>query len=119
MATLTVGTLYRANYNGTAWSQPGGPGTTVYPQQNDGPFTNYPVPGQFIIEAGESLWRAACGHGFDYPVVFKDFDDATGLSAAVVACPLCSLITRLIEPYNQISDGTYITPVPPYPYIIP
>ena len=100
MALLTVGTLYIPNYNHIAWTQPGGTGTTVYPQQGDGPFLAYPVPGQFISEAGESLWRAGCGHGFDVWLVFRDYDSSTSSSVAVVCCPLCTYIMQLIEPYE-------------------
>lgn len=100
----SVGSLYIDNFNNIAWTQPGGSGTTVYPQQNDGVMTTYPVPGQWISEAGEALWRAGCGHGFDAFMVWKDRDDTENLSAAVVCCPLCSYIIRVIEPYELWTD---------------
>jgi hypothetical protein len=74
----------------------------VYPTQNDGPFLQFPVPGQFISEAGEALWRAGCGHGFDDWQVFKDYDDSTGKSAAIQCCPICTFIVAIIEPYELI-----------------
>jgi len=99
-----IGALYYPNYHNIAWSQPGGTGTKVFPAQNDGPMTAYPVPGQFIIEAGEALWRAGCGHGFDEFQVFRDYDDVTMKSAAIQCCPICSYIVAILEPYEVIDD---------------
>ena len=72
-----------------------------------------PVPGQVIDEVGMSLWHFGCGHGADLPRIFKDYDTGTGLSAAVVCCPICSYIQKLIEPYTEIDNVTS------YPIIIP
>ena len=99
-----VGTLYDPKWSGIAWSQPGGPNTTVYPQQNNGPFTDYPVVGQVFAESGMGLWRGPCGHGWDCFLVQRDYDPSTGESVAVICCPLCSLILNLIEPYESWVD---------------
>lgn len=99
-----IGNLYDPHWNHIDWSQPGGTGTKVFPAQNDGPFLDYPVPGQFIAEAGEALWRAGCGHGFDDFQVFRDYDDVTSMSAAIQCCPICTFIVAIIEPYELISD---------------
>ena len=109
MSVLTVGTLYKSNFNGIAWSQPGGSGTTVFPQQNTGPFwlqpgKTYPVIGPNFAEAGQALWRAGCNHGFNTFQSFRDFDSATGKSAAVVCCPICSYIVQLLEPYELLDN---------------
>lgn len=99
-----LGSFYIPNYNGIAWTQPGGPNTKVFPAQNDGPFLQYPTPGQFISEAGEALWRGPCGHGWDTFQIWKDFDDLTGQSVAIVACPICSISLHYVEPYEAIFD---------------
>lgn len=104
LANLFVGSLYQRNYNGTAWSQPGGPGTTVFPQQQiNVPFAAYPVPGQVWME-NSGLWNSPCGHWFNAPRIQMDHDDMLGQSAALVLCPLCSYIIRIIEPFSAIDD---------------
>lgn len=104
MAVLTIGSLYIPNYNNTPWSQPGGVGTTVFPQEKLGvTWEEYPVPGQTWFEGG-MLWSFGCGHWADFPVIFKDYDSNTSMSAAVICCPLCSYLNRLIEPYEEISN---------------
>lgn len=108
-----VGTLYIPRYNNIAWTQPLGPGTTVYPQQNNGAFANYPIPGLTFVEAGCSLWLFGCGHGADVIKVFRDYDASTGTSAAVCCCPMCSYLSRIIEPYEMWTDSTQ------YPILIP
>lgn len=107
-----IGTLYHKNYNGIAWSQPGGPNTTVFPQQNDGQFAGYPILGNIISEAGESLWHSPCGHGWDCMLVERDFDDSTHKSVAVYQCPICSLILQYVEPFEDIYSFNM-------PYLIP
>lgn len=102
VCTPPVGSLYIPNWNNIPWNQPGGVGTKVFPTQNDGPFAAYPVPGQWISEAGEALWRAGCGHGFDCAQIFRDYDDCTGQSAAIQCCPICTYIIRSYEPYEVI-----------------
>lgn len=102
---FTLGALYQTNYHNIAWYQPGGPGTVVSPQQADGtPFSAYPVPGQIFVEAGSALWRAGCGHGFDCFRIQRDFDTVTGLSAALILCPVCSYIINVLEPYESAYD---------------
>lgn len=109
MSVLTVGALYIPNYNGIAWSQPGGVGTTVFPQQNTGQFWNqpgktFPLLGPPFAEAGQALWISACGHGWDSMWIARDFDSTTNMSAAVCCCPLCSFIVRLLEPYTLLQN---------------
>ena len=100
----TLGTFYIKNYNGIAWTQPGGPNTVVYPQQDNGPFTAYPVPGQFFAESGQALWRGPCGHGWDSFQIWFDYDDSTHMSVAIVACPICSITLNYIEPASRAYD---------------
>ncbi len=99
-----LGALYIPNWNNIAWSQPNGVGTKVFPAQQSGPFLQFPVPGQFFDEPGEALWRAGCQHGFDAFQVFRDYDDSTGMSAAIQTCPICTFIVAVIEPYERIFD---------------
>lgn len=109
MSVLTVGSLYIPNYGGIHWTQPGGVGTTVFPQQNTGPFWNnpgksYPLIGPPFAEAGQALWISPCGHGFDTVQIFRDYDSNTSQSAAVVCCPICSFLIELLEPYSLLQN---------------
>jgi hypothetical protein len=114
VTSANVGLLYIQNYNNIPFTQPGGAGTQVFPvQANNAPFTAYPVPGQVINEVGMSLWQFGCGHGADVVRIFQDYDSGTALSCAVVCCPICTFIQKLIEPYDQIEN------VISFPIVIP
>lgn len=103
MSSFVIGSLYIKNNNGIAWSQPGGPGTTVYPQQNDGSFG---YPGNFILmqEQGSGLWVSGCSHWWDCMSVYKDYDTVSQKSAAIFCCPLCGYLIRVVEPYELIEN---------------
>jgi hypothetical protein len=71
MGLIPIGGLYNPRQGGVPWSQPGGPGTTVFPLQENAPFANYPVPGQFFSESS-GLFQVGCGHSVDYPLIYED-----------------------------------------------
>jgi hypothetical protein len=113
VALPAIGTLYVRNWGGTNWTQPGGPGTTVFPQEAvNVPFSAYPVPGQVISETS-GLWVLGCGHWENAMRIFMDYDPMTGLSAAILTCGLCTYIQNIIEPYNAIFNPVQ------YPILIP
>jgi hypothetical protein len=97
-----IGTFYKANYHNIPWTQPGGPFTAVFPLQENGPFLNYPVPGQFFSETS-GLFACGCGHFCDYPKVFNDVGLIGGIAMVAVCCPLCSFIQYYI-PLSQYYD---------------
>jgi len=105
VSSALIGTLYIPNYHGIAWTQPGGPGTTVYPTQGDGPWLQYPVSGQFLAPSSEALWHPGCGHGIDFFTVLRDFDLINDMSAAVIICGICSYLIQLIEPYENATTS--------------
>lgn len=119
VSQASVGLQLYPQYNGIAWSQPGGKGTQVFPAQaRNAPFTAFPVPGQVIDEVGMSLWNVwGCGHGSDVLRLFKDFDNVAGVSAGCVCCPICSYIQFLIEPYENATSS--IASWTNFPIIIP
>lgn len=118
VSQASVGTLYVANYNNIAWTQPGGKNSKVFPAQaNNAPFTLFPVPGQVIDEVGMSLWPLGCGHGVDVIRVFKDFNTDTQGQCAVVACSICSFIVNIISPYENATSS--IAGWTNFPIIIP
>ena len=103
MASLpSIGSLYYPRWNNIAWNQPV-PGGTVYPQQNDGPF-GYPVAGINMQEQGSGLWTGGCGHWYDCATIWKDVNDFTNTNVAIIGCPLCSYVFKIIEPYSAIED---------------
>lgn len=102
MSSLPVlGSLLYPDWNGIAWVQSGGPGTTVLPGPNDGPF-GYPVPGVNMQESGSGLWPSVCGHWLDTWEIFMGYDEVSNQNAAIVACPVCSCVNRIIIPYSNI-----------------
>jgi hypothetical protein len=84
-----LGTLYFSPISAgvTVWTQPGGPGTLVFPQQQ---------PGEMI-----GLFSFGCGHWFNnICVVFEA--DTDQVQVAYLICPLCSYIQRAIKPGSDI-----------------
>lgn len=73
MGIVVIGELYKPHFHGIPWSQPNGPGTNVFPAQENQPWTNYPVPGQFFSESS-GLFQVGCGHSVDLPFIFQDWD---------------------------------------------
>lgn len=86
-----LGTLYKNPLrNGTLyWTQPGGPGTEVLPQQ---------APGEQI-----ALFSFGCGHWFNNMEVVQE-SDGMGGEVAYLICPLCSYIQRAIDPASDIYE---------------
>lgn len=94
----TVGALYDPGFNNVEWSQPGGPNTPVFPAQVTGGFDLLSIK-PFNERTGQYI--GVCNHSFNECCVFRDIDTVTGLSVALLACPLCSCIQRTIEPYED------------------
>lgn len=82
------------------WSQPGGPGTIVYPQYP----RQYPVQPERPQSFPQtpfvywSMLQFGCGHWCNCPEMFKVWDPYTELMAALVCCPQCSYIQLIVEP---------------------
>ena len=87
-----VGELYPTQYYPT-FSQPGGPGTPTFPQQ----------------DIGEKLgtFTAGCGHWFNnWWVPNSAF---LGVPSAYIACPLCGYVQQIVTPQSLIyTDPFYI-----------
>ena len=83
------GTLYLGlTRNGLpVWSQPGGPGTLVFPQQPQGEHS--------------ALYSFGCGHWFNCPEIFEIWYPYNEVQAALVSCPICSFVQQVIEPYEN------------------
>jgi hypothetical protein len=85
------GTFYRSPVSAgvTVWTQPGGPGTMVFPQEQ---------PGERV-----GLWSLGCGHWTNHGEVVQESNGAGG-QVAYVLCPLCSYIDKLYNPASLLDD---------------
>jgi len=99
-----IGALYPtpSGLNGL-WSQPGGPGTLVYPQQEIGgdllsikPFNEF-----------SGIFRAPCGHSMNQPLVQREYDYDTQSSVALICCALCGYVVYTLEPFEAALNTTY------------
>ena len=93
--------LYLPGGPGGFWTQPV-PGGPVYPQQvqaNSDILTTEP----FSDLSGTDI--GGCGHSFNSVTVYRDHDYETGLSVALITCPLCSFVLRRIEPFEKAIGG--------------
>jgi hypothetical protein len=68
------------------FTQPGGPGTATFPQQD---------PGEML-----GLFVAGCGHWFNNWNVLSATVNCD--QVAVMCCPLCGYCQRIIDPYSDI-----------------
>ncbi len=100
--TWTLGTLYypQGPPPTTYFTQPGGPFTQVFPtQKNNQPWPEYPIPG-LIINEYVPWWTPGCLHSVNYWLVIREFDVYSEQSVALICCPVCSYIQRVIMPYD-------------------
>ena len=97
-----VGALYIPGGIPGYFTQPGGIGTQVFPAQvqassdyfSTKPFTEY-----------SGVYLFGCQHSANECMVFRDWDYETGMSVAILACPLCSYVQRTIEPFEDAVMG--------------
>ena len=86
-----VGTLFPVDFTAAVYTQPGGPGTTVYPQQAQGEMMG--------------LFNAGCGHFFNSWLV--QCAAVCGVPSAIVGCPLCGYVVQIITPFSLIYTYEY------------
>ena len=102
----TIGTMY---YGGIVdgqpfFTQPGGPGTEVFPTQaNAIPWLAYPIPG-LILNEYSPWWAPSCGHSIKFWKIIREQDYTTNSSVALVCCSICSFIQSTIEPFEEWLD---------------
>lgn len=106
--TWQLGTMYTQGIvNGLPFfTQPDGPGTTVFPHQaNAEPWPEYPIPG-LIINEYVPWWAPGCGHSIKFFKIIRDFDYNTNISVALVCCSVCTYVQSTIEPFEE-----YLNPI--------
>jgi hypothetical protein len=84
------------------WSQPGGPGTTVFPQQVQANSDQLVVTPYCELTG---TYIGSCGHSFDQVALWRSHDYDTDSSVALICCPLCSVVFRTIEPFEDAVGG--------------
>lgn len=90
-STVQVGVIYNpedASYR-PRFTQPGGPGTVVLPQQQ---------PGEQI-----GLFVFGCGHWFNNMMVRET--TYNWQAAAFLQCPVCDYLQRIVVPYSAIQNN--------------
>ena len=99
-----VGALYpNGGLNNIAWSQPGGPGTIVYPQQQIGGAYESITP----FNEATGMFRAGCGHAMNQALVQREYDYDNDISVALVTCPLCGYVQYSLSPFESALDTVY------------
>jgi hypothetical protein len=107
---FVVGQLYNGGLvNGLPfWTQPGGIGTQVFPEQ----------PRQFPLQfegyyqvpmTYPSLYVAGCLHAFNCYSIYKVYDPVNDIQVALIACPACSYIQQIL-PWDDYINYE-ITPI--------
>jgi hypothetical protein len=92
------------------YSQPGGPGTPTFPQQQNGaPIDPRNITG-IPQEIGNAMFVFGCGHWTNHPEII--FANSNCGQAAIVRCPLCQYVNKIIVPASAIYTA-------PYEFIIP
>lgn len=108
---FAVGQLYGDGLvNGLPfWSQPGGIGTKVFPEQP----RKFPLQYQGYFQVPmtyPSLYVAGCGHAFNCYAIYEAYDPYGEEQVALVCCPACGYIQEIISPYSDYSNWE-ITPI--------
>lgn len=102
--TWQVGALYPpGGRNNVAWSQPGGVGTQVFPQQQTG--VDYFAVTPFSELTG--MMSSGCGHFLMTPLIQREYDYDTEKSVALLCCPLCGYVNSYLEPFEAALDTVY------------
>jgi hypothetical protein len=100
-----VGTLYYGGYvNGLkVWTQPGGPGTIVFPQvpsQFPTQFQGYPqTPMSYPAQ-----YYPPCSHPSNCLELQEIYDPATGNQVMLLLCPQCSFVIQIYNPASLYYD---------------
>jgi hypothetical protein len=93
----TIGLQYDPKWNNIAWSQDGGVGTKVYPQQVTG---NSNILSIEPFNELDGVYILGCGHSINEALIFRDWDYDTGMSVALICCSICTYIQSRVEPYE-------------------
>lgn len=93
-----IGALYIPGGPGGFWTQPDGINGLVYPQQ---PTGNAELLSILPYNEKTGVYLFGCGHSVNQAQIFTDWDYDTGMTVAIIACPMCSFVQRTIEPASD------------------
>lgn len=100
-----VGEIHKNNIAYPPAKQPGGLGTPVTdPKQQLGSTSPNKPDILFPMNEYTGRFRAGCGHSFNNFEVLKEA--VNGIPSALIVCPLCKYVTRIVTPYDLIQDNT-------------
>ena len=77
------------------WTQPGGIGTTVFPQAPT-LFPQQFMGYQQVPMSYPSLYVWGCGHQTNTAEIFEVFQPSLDDQAALITCPVCSFIAQIM-----------------------
>lgn len=105
-----LGVQWDPRWNNIAWSQPDGPFGKVYPQEVQ---ANSDLFSQVPFSELTGTYPFGCGHTADQVMLQIDYDYDTSQQVALILCPLCTYVSRVISPasaaYNPIT-AAILTP---------
>lgn len=102
---IQVGEIHKNNIAYPPAKQPGGLGTPVTdPKQQLGSTSPNKPDILFPMNEYTGRFRAGCGHSFNNFEVLKEA--VNGIPSALIVCPLCKYVTRIVTPYDLIQNNT-------------
>lgn len=100
-----IGEMYYGGLVGgqVFFTQPGGPGTQVFPTQENGqPWLSWPAAGVIPFnEQAAAWWIPGCLHSIKSIKVIREWDYTTNMSVALLCCEVCSYVQRTMEPFES------------------
>lgn len=104
---FAIGVMYYGGaFNGQPgfFTQPSGPGTPVFPtQQNAASWPEYPIPG-LVIQEYSPWWSPGCGHSIKTWKVIQEWDYDNDTSVALITCEVCSYCQAVYRPFEAWLD---------------
>jgi len=98
MNDWVVGVQWDKKFNNIAWSQPGGPGTPVFPAQPTGNSDLFSV---LPFNSKTGTYIMGCNHSMDQVWLQRDWDYINNVAVGLILCPQCSYCSRVISPWEQ------------------
>lgn len=94
MSQVVIGQLLQKPYL-PQFTQPGGIGTPVVPQQEE--------------NNNQGMFQPGCGHSImEYDVRCMEVDGEPEAPSAVVCCPLCGYVQTIITPFSEFLDMDFL-----------
>lgn len=100
-----IGEMYQPGGPNGFFTQPGGPGTQVFPtQKNAAPWPEWPAAGGMIIQEYSPWWSPQCGHSIKMWRLIQEYDYVENESVMLVCCNVCTLVQGVLRPASLAYD---------------